>query len=73
MRGTATGSQILNDNARTALRALVDDGGEQFARRHLGIARATLERALAALPIRPGSSLLITTGLRKRAMTEAEK
>lgn len=43
--------------------ATVRSHGETAAARQLGLSRALLARALAKLPIRPGSVLLIRAGL----------
>lgn len=58
-----SGSVVLSRRSRLQLHALVRREGEGFAREHIGVARPTLERALAGLPIRRGSASLIVAAL----------
>ena len=61
---TPTGSTVLPSSLRERLRRLVQDNGERATRERIGVARYTLERALAGLPIRVGSAALISGAVR---------
>lgn len=53
----------LNDQERARILAEINAHGEHSTANRLGIARVTMSRALARLPLQRGSLLLIRTGL----------
>ena len=53
----------LSEGERAALMAEVRRQGETAAAHRLGLSRTLIARALARLPIRPGSILLIRSSL----------
>jgi hypothetical protein len=57
------GSTRLTNEVRGRLRRLVERHGAALVATELGVSRSALERALALLPIRRGSSALITNGI----------
>lgn len=53
----------LTDQERARILAEINAHGEHSTANRLGIARVTMSRALARLPLQRGSLLLIRTGL----------